>query len=247
MLQIKQFTKIYKNGKGIKKVDMEIKPGDIIGLVGDNGAGKSTFIKSFFGEITPDSGESFIDGHLIKPEDMKNFSFFPDNSVMPKGVTIYEYAMHAAAIAGIEKNSAKIKIDKMLECLKLTEFKKKTFSALSAGMQKKALIVISLITSPKYIFFDEPTANLDVHNRTELINLILALSKIGIGILITSHIIEELQSIITKLIIMKDGEIVYNENLDNNLESIKSIYFENAETEEKIRYKQLMEILSYDI
>ncbi|ARU91235.1 ABC transporter ATP-binding protein [Spiroplasma clarkii] len=86
------------------------------------------------------------------------------------------------------------------------------------------MLVITLVSNPKYIFLDEPTANLDVNSRIELLGIIKTLSQKGIGILITSHIIDELQGIINKLVIIDSGLQVYNAKFDAQIESIQKIY-----------------------
>src|SRR5699024_9659778 len=153
--------------------------GSIVGLVGDNGAGKSTLIKTLFNEIKKDRGSILYNGEELEGSKMKDFSFFPDQNSYPNNITLFDYAMHAAALAKIDKKEAKIKIEKLLESLDLSEYKKKTFAVLSSGMQKRALILICLVTSPKVIVLDEPTANLDVKNRNELLKLLSALAESG--------------------------------------------------------------------
>ncbi|WP_257789182.1 ATP-binding cassette domain-containing protein [Spiroplasma clarkii] len=204
---------------------MTLEPGDIIGLVGDNGAGKSTFIKCIFKEYDKDEGEVLLNGSSIyEQRSLSSLCFFPDQSVYPKGIKIKDYCLLDAQLAGINKTAALKRLQELLELFGLADYLNKTFAQLSAGMQKKMMLVITLVSNPKYIFLDEPTANLDVNSRIELLGIIKTLSQKGIGILITSHIIDELQGIINKLVIIDSGLQVYNAKFDAQIESIQKIY-----------------------
>lgn len=243
MLQIQNLTKLFRNSKGIKNVSFNIEEGEIVGFVGANGAGKSTMIKTIFNEYVKDSGQILLNGKEINKNDMKELAYFPDQSVYPGDISLYDYAFHAARLCGIAKSEANRKILFLLDSLDLVPYKKKSFNVLSSGMQKRALVLITLITSPKIIFLDEPTANLDVQSRFELLELLKILANKGKSILITSHNIDELEKIIDKLVVIKNGEIVYNKKFDGNTESIKKIYFtENEDRIKQIKYEKIAEM-----
>ncbi|ATX70509.1 ABC transporter ATP-binding protein [Spiroplasma clarkii] len=230
MLEIKNVSKIFDNRikgtkSGVRNVSLKIMPGDIYGFVGDNGAGKSTLIKAVFGEYRKDEGEILLDGVDVKKNlGLKRIAFFPDQSIYPKGINVQEYCMLDAKIAGVKRALAKERFRTLLEKFGLSNYRHKSFKDLSAGMQKKMLLIITLVSKPDYIFLDEPTANLDVKARLEFMEVIKFLAKKGVGILITSHIIDELQENINKLSIIDNGNQVYNADFDKTAEKIIDIY-----------------------
>ena len=246
MLEIRNVTKTFmskKNGtiSGVQDVSLKIEPGDIYGFVGDNGAGKSTLIKAVFGEYKRDSGEVTLDGNSIyKGTGLKRVAFFPDQSIYPKGVSIQEYCLLDAKMAGIKRKLALERFKNLLVQFDLKAYRKKMFRELSAGMQKRMLLIITLVSKPDYIFLDEPTANLDVKGRLEFMEIIKELSKRGVGILITSHIIDELQENINKLSIIDSGNQVYNATFDKSREKIIDIY-QRSSTKVKSNTDQMVE------
>ncbi|AKU80088.1 ATP-binding cassette domain-containing protein [Spiroplasma turonicum] len=227
MINIINVSKLFKNGKGISDFNLVISPGDIIGLVGDNGAGKTTLIKSIFNEYKKDSGDVLNgDVSIYTSGYINKISFFPDQSVYPKNITLKDYCLLEAELSNVNRDEATKLFDSLCDSLDLNDYKKKTFKDLSAGMQKKALLMNCLISSPDYIILDEPTANLDVKNRLEFLNIIRALAQSGIGILITSHLIDELEELITRIVIIEDGKTVYSNYFDKNKESLEKIYLQ---------------------
>ncbi|ASP28381.1 ABC transporter ATP-binding protein [Spiroplasma corruscae] len=225
MINIVELTTLFKNNKGIKNFNLIISPGEVVGLVGDNGAGKTTLIKSIFKEYKKNSGQVLHNNESIYETGYINkLSFFPDQSVYPKNITLRDYCLLEAELSGVLKADALKLFDELCESLDLQDYKKKTFKSLSAGMQKKALLMNCLISSPEYIILDEPTANLDVKNRLEFLNIIRSLAKSGIGILITSHLINELEEVISRVVIIEEGETVYLNYFDKSKDSLEEIY-----------------------
>lgn len=222
--KFENFTKLFKNNKGIKEIDISVKSGEILGLIGDNGAGKSTLIKCIFEEYTRTTGNIYIDGEKMKTRELNLFSLFPDQSIFPHNITIYEFIKYTSRLSGMLKKEINQTVIKALESVNLLEYKNKTFRELSAGMQKRALLANAIITKPKIIFLDEPTANLDVKTRIQFIDILKSLANAGLAIVITSHLIDELSTIINKLVILDEGKLTYNDYINGNEENIKQLY-----------------------
>ncbi|AUB31250.1 ABC transporter ATP-binding protein [Spiroplasma floricola] len=239
MLEIKSMSKKFDNEKGIFNFSLELKEGEIIGLVGDNGSGKSTMLKSLFGEYKKDEGEILLNGESLL-KNLTSISFFPDQSVYPKDITILNFAIYDGILCGIEKKEVEQRLDILLEKFNLLDYKTKKFNSLSAGMQKKALLAITLISRPKFIFLDEPTANLDVKSRTDFHKILKSLAKNNkVGILITSHIIDELEGFINKLVIIEKGIKKYDSQFDSKKENILPIYKKFTENKEIKNFEDL--------
>ncbi|QEH62358.1 ABC transporter ATP-binding protein [Spiroplasma chinense] len=244
MIEVKKLTKTFFNGNGVRNISFTIKRGDIVGMVGDNGAGKSTIIKSIFNEYKKDSGELFYDGVPMKKTLFKEASFFPDQSLYPNNITVKNFCLYSGILSGLKNKESKVRTDQLLKYLGLVEYRNKTFKKLSAGMQKRALLAITMVSDPNIIIFDEPTANLDVSTRVEFMELIKKLARQDKIILITSHIINELQGLINKLIIIKEGELVFGQYLAQN-DNILDIYkkFTKANGEQK-GMKNILDVFS---
>ncbi|AHI53176.1 ABC transporter ATP-binding protein [Spiroplasma culicicola] len=223
MVKIEHLTKIFKTGKGIHDISFSFERGDIVGLIGDNGAGKSTIIKTIFNEYSKDLGEIFVDDKEISRKDYKNMAFFPDQSIYPNNITIEEYCIYSGMLADISRKECKKRTLQLLNFLNLSAYKNKKFKVLSAGMQKRALLAITMISNPEIIVLDEPTANLDIKTRLEFMELLKELAADNKIILITSHIINELQGLINKLIIINEGTLIYDRYL-NAEDDITTIY-----------------------
>ena len=225
MIEIKNLTRTFKNKTGIKNVSFNINQGDIVAFIGDNGAGKTTTIKALFGEVRLKEGNVLLNGeNLHENNNLKNVAFFPDTNNIPLDMKLNEYIHYLCAANGMEKKDFMPNIEPIYNMLGLDKHKGKKLKELSAGWKKKAIMASVLIRGPKYIILDEPTANLDVESKLEFISILKELNTYGVTIMITSHIIEELQEIANHLVLIKNGEIVFDKIIDNQKERIIDIY-----------------------
>ncbi|WP_339034971.1 ABC transporter ATP-binding protein [Spiroplasma endosymbiont of Cantharis rufa] len=230
MIELKNLNKIFKNGEGIQNINLKINSGEITGILGPNGAGKSTLLKLIFKEYKKDSGEIIYNNG---DENLSKFSFFTDQSLFPRNISLSFFCMYSAELAGIKSKEAKKRMNHLLELLELEKYKSKPFRSLSAGMQKKAMLAASLINDPEFIFLDEPTANLDVNSRMELITLLKNMKEKNKAVVITSHILDELQNIIDRVIIIDSGKIILDKKYDKNEENLEKLYFDTIKTHDK--------------
>ncbi|QHX36079.1 ABC transporter ATP-binding protein [Spiroplasma sp. TIUS-1] len=212
IIEFKNVSKIFKSRRGISDISFSVYKGDIVGLIGNNGAGKTTLLKTLFNEYKIDRGEIFINNIKMKLDNLKGMAFFPDQNNFPKHFNIIEFAKFSAELKNISPKEYNDTLEKLIIFLNLQDLRKSRFDQLSSGQQKRALLLSVLITNPKIITFDEPTANLDVDSRIEFHNIIFTLAKeLDICIVITSHIIDEMENLINKAILIKNGKIVYDD------------------------------------
>ncbi|WP_334198985.1 ABC transporter ATP-binding protein [Spiroplasma clarkii] len=205
--------------------NLEIKKDCIIGLVGMNGSGKTILMKSIFNLIRFNKGQILIDGdNLFKQQNLKRIAFFPDQNTVPLDLTVQEYWQYIATLVNLSTKEFKIKEEKSIKLTKLEKLYKKTIKQLSSGEKKRAIMGSVLLTEPELIFFDEPTANLDINATAEMLEIIKQLSSIGVGIFITSHDAEEMQDLINHLVLIKDGKILYDQAFDKGKEKLVDIY-----------------------
>ncbi|QHX36519.1 ABC transporter ATP-binding protein [Spiroplasma sp. BIUS-1] len=224
---INNVTKKFKNN-GIENISITFDSKDIVGFVGPNGAGKTTTMKSIFGEYILDSGEIRYGEKSFSECEPSKVIFLTDQTQLPQFYKVKDYILWTGALYKLSKYQTIERSDFLLESFNLKETKNKRIKELSLGMQKKLSIVLALMAKPEIIFMDEPTANLDVDARQEILEIIRNLNKKGIGFFITTHIIDELEEIINKLVIIQEGKIVYNDDYDKNDKKIFDIYKEKT-------------------
>lgn len=228
--KVESITKEFDKNSGVKNINFSVNEGEIVGFIGDNGAGKTTTIKLIFGEFIKDAGKVLFENKEISPDfGLKQIAFFPDQNNFPKKVNIVDFAYYSAHLKGKVKKETKEFLDEYLNALNLSEFKKSKFSQLSAGMQKRALLLSVLVTDPKIIILDEPTANLDVKSRLDFMNILNHLAKkYKKTIIITSHNIDELNNIVDRAVIIKKvegkGQVIYDEKFDSKTQNLRDIY-----------------------
>ena len=208
MIQITNLTKKYKEKIAVNNINLTIKEGELFALLGTNGAGKTTTIKMLSTLILPTEGEIKIAGYDIAKDSVKikeivNVS--PQETAIAPNLTVKENLDFMAGVYKIKNKNEKI--GKLVKTFKLEEVLKQKAKTLSGGWQRKLSIAISLINDPKVLFLDEPTLGLDVLARRELWTVIESL-KGTITIILTTHYMEEAESLADRVGIMDKGKLI---------------------------------------
>lgn len=208
MIEIKNLTKKFKDKIAVNNISLTINEGELFALLGTNGAGKTTTIKMMSTLILPTSGEIKVEGYDIRKDNMKIKEFInvsPQETAIAPNLTVKE---NLEFMAGVYKiNNKNEKINELVEDFKLQEVLKQKAKTLSGGWQRKLSIAISLINNPKILFLDEPTLGLDVIARRELWSVIEKL-KGKITIILTTHYMEEAESLSDRVGIMNKGNLI---------------------------------------
>ncbi len=227
MIEIKNLSKSYKNNLAVNDVSLTIKDGELFGLLGVNGAGKTTIIKILSGLINKSSGEVFIDGLSIDKDMSKIKEFIdvsPQETAIAPNLSVKENLEFFARVR--DNNSSNI-INEVINTFKLDEVINQRAKTLSGGWQRRLSIAIALISSPKILFLDEPTLGLDVLARRELLKIILSL-KGKITIVLTSHYLEEIEALCTRVAILAKGKMLTVGTCEEIKEKTQCINFEDA-------------------
>lgn len=224
MFQI--YTKKIKrtNKEILSDVSFSIYQGEIIGFVGNNGSGKTTTIKAIFNETKLSAGEITYEGDKLSWVNLKDVCFFPDTNNMPLDMTLNDFLTYSSVLVGLSDEEIKTRTAEVFQVLNLEPYKKFKLKKLSAGWKKIAMMASVIIRKPKYIFFDEPTANVDVATKNVFYKIFNFLHEHGSTLFITSHIIEEPQQFITRLIIINEGKILYDKNFNKEKEKNATIF-----------------------
>ena len=216
MITVKNVTKKYGKFKAVDNISFEINDGEIIGLLGPNGAGKSTTLKMITGILRPTSGSIEFDGHAWKRSDLNHIGALIEMPPLYENLTAYENLKVRTAILGLTDK----RIDEVLQIVRLTETGKKRAGQFSLGMKQRLGIAVALLNNPKLLILDEPTNGLDPIGIEELRELIRSFPAKGITVILSSHILSEVQQtadhigIIAGGILGYEGKLNANENLE---------------------------------
>ena len=217
-LEIINFTKTYKRSKtpAVNNISFNVPKGSFYGLIGANGSGKTTTIKSIIGAFVNFEGEIKIGGTSNKKIDSKDqVGYIPEVANFPSGLNAERYLFHMAHLSGMNKEEAKKRVSEVLEKFGMAEFAKKKPTSFSSGQKKKILLAQAMIHDPKIIIMDEPAANLDPKARKDFFDSLKKLNKEGKTIFITSHILAELDDHIDSATILDEGQIVFSGTLED--------------------------------
>lgn len=211
-IETKHLEKVFKKDGviAVKDLSLRIKEGELYGLLGVNGAGKSTAIKMLSCLIKPTKGDALIEGHSIlkEPEQVKLITdVSPQESAVAANLMVKENLLMMASIYGLKKTEAEAKVASILEKMGLQEVAKKRAGKLSGGYQRRLSIAMALTSDPRVLYLDEPTLGLDVLARRELWKLVLSL-KGKMTIILTSHYLEEVEALADRVGIISKGELV---------------------------------------
>ena len=227
-IETKKLTKKFKDKVAVNEVDLKINQGELFALLGVNGAGKTTTIKMLSGLILPTSGEIIIENmnmkkDMFKIKEILNVS--PQETAIAPNLTVKENLEFMAGVYQIKDKDKKI--NELIKQFKLEEVLNKKAKTLSGGWQRKVSIAISLINDPKILFLDEPTLGLDVIARKELWKVIEGL-KGKITIILTTHYMEEAESLSDRIGIMANGNLVDVGTAEEFIKKTKAKNFEDA-------------------
>lgn len=228
MLTVKNLTKKYKNTLAVDNANFDLKAGRITILIGSNGAGKSTILKSIAGLIRY-SGEIKISNFKNTSIDAKRiFSYVPE---IPSVFPALKVSEHLEFYKGVYNNFISDDyIDRYIKMFQMEDKLEKLGEELSKGMSQKLSILMALITDPKFIMLDEPMVGLDPHAIRELKNILMELKNKDTTILLSTHMLEMVEDIWDDVILIKSGKImgIYSREDYSNKE-LKELFFELTE------------------
>jgi ABC-2 type transport system ATP-binding protein len=210
-IKVSSVTKIYKTQKALNAISFSADKGEIIGFLGPNGAGKSTMMKILTGFIKPNSGAIFVDDIdvLLNPlEAQKIIGYLPEHNPLYTDMYVREYLQFQAAIFKVDKSQIEICIEKV----GLTVEAHKKINQLSKGYQQRVGLAAAILHNPKVLILDEPTTGLDPNQLLEIRVLIKELGKEK-TVLFSTHIMQEVEAVCDRVIIIKEGEILIDKKL----------------------------------
>lgn len=225
MLKTRNLEKVFKREKVLTNMNVHVKHGEIYGLLGLNGAGKSTLMKIICGIFRPSSGEIMFAGHKWERKDLHHIGSLIEGPAIYGNITAYDNLKLFCLQEGIQLTE----IDPVLKKVNLMNTGKKKTKNFSLGMKQRLGIAMALIKKPKLLILDEPGNGLDPMGIQELRHLLHALKEAGVTIMISSHILSEIQLMSDTIGIIHNGTLQY-ENANDHEADLERLFFEITST-----------------
>lgn len=218
-IEVQNISKNYGEQKALDNVSFSVKKGEIVGFLGPNGAGKSTLMKILTTYITADSGEASVNGYNVagNPKDVqKSVGYLPEHNPLYLDLYVREYLSFNADVYKV----AKSRIDEVIALTGLTPESHKKIGELSKGYRQRVGLATALLHNPDVLILDEPTTGLDPNQLVEIRDLIRNIGK-DKTVFLSTHIMQEVEAICDRVIIINNGKIVTDKKLDNLVSDVK--------------------------
>ncbi len=215
MLSINNITKIYGEQRALDNVSFSVEAGEIVGLLGPNGAGKSTLMKIITCYIPPTEGDVTVCGHDIYDDSMavrRCIGYLPEHNPLYLDMYVREFLMFTAGIYGLKDK--RDRVEEMIKRVGLTPEVGKKIGQLSKGYRQRVGLAQALIHDPKVLILDEPTTGLDPNQLEEIRSLIRSVGKQKV-VLLSTHIMQEVEAMCSRAIIINHGKIVSDDRMEH--------------------------------
>lgn len=252
MLELQNLSRSYRGIPAIKDVSFSVAPGEIVGFLGPNGAGKSTTVKIITGLLRPNDGRVLFQGADIQ-NDLESFhallGYVPEEAHLYTHLSSLEYLQLVGRLRGMKEVVIEEKAKRLLALLNLESWQYSTISSYSKGMKQRVLIAASLLHDPKLLIFDEPLSGLDVVSSRLFKDLLEELSAQAKAILYISHVLEVVEQICNRVIVIAKGSIVADAPPAEltkvmQLASLESVFAQLVQQQDtKVVARELVEVM----
>ncbi len=216
-IKIENLTKYYGNNPAVKDISFEVKTGEIVGFLGPNGAGKTTTMKLITTYLSQNSGKIFVDGIDTQADSLavrKKIGYLPEQNPLYSDMNVIDYLKYAAELQSVEKSKINDAVKKMVKVCGLEDVRHKDIGELSKGFRQRVGLAQAMIHNPEVLLLDEPTSGLDPNQIIEIRKLIRDLGKQK-TLILSTHILQEVQATCGRVIIINNGEIVADGTTDS--------------------------------
>jgi ABC-2 type transport system ATP-binding protein len=211
MIELQNLSKSYRGIPAIANINFRVNAGEVVGYLGANGSGKSTTVKIMTGLLQPNEGRVLFQGKNIR-DDLPNFraalGYVPEEAHLYTYLSAIEYLQLVGRLRGLEERPMQIKAHRLLQLLGLESWRHSPISMYSKGMKQRVLIAAALMHDPQLLIFDEPLSGLDVLSSRLFKDLLLELTAAGKAILYISHVLEVVEQICDRVVVIAKGKIL---------------------------------------
>lgn len=211
IVNVKNLVKRYGDKIAVDNMNLSIQKGEVVGLLGPNGAGKTTLINSIIGITPVQSGEICLFGKNMKHHAMeikRHVGVVPQNIALLGDFSAYDNVKYFGSLYGLRGTELKDSVKKALDFTNLWDRRRDRPKKYSGGMQRRLNIACSIVHRPELIIMDEPTVGIDPQSRNHILESIKRLAELGSTIIYTSHYIEEVEALCSRVIIMDNGRLI---------------------------------------
>ena len=238
MLEIKEVTKYYRNTPVVDNVSFTIRPGEVTGYLGPNGSGKSTTVKVITGLIEPTTGKVFLDGRDVRSDMMgfrRRLGYVPEEAVLYSYLSGLEYLQMIGRLRGLAAPVVDRRANDLLALFSLHGHRYAPIANYSKGMRQRVLIAAALLHDPDVLILDEPLSGMDVTSAQLFNHLLNELAARGRMILYISHVLEVVEKLCSRVVIIYQGKIRANDSVENlrrlmDVPSLEEIFSQLVET-----------------
>ncbi|MDF7637416.1 ATP-binding cassette domain-containing protein [Leuconostocaceae bacterium ESL0958] len=234
MIEIKGLTKTFGDRLAVDRLSLTIKPGEVLGLIGQNGAGKTTIFRMILNFIDADSGSIHWDGQPISNQDRQQIGFLPEERGLYQKESIEAQVLYLAQLHGMDKASAKAALRDWMNQLAVVGRPEDKVQSLSKGNAQKVQMIAALIFKPRFVILDEPFSGLDPVNAQYFLKAIQRLKEEGAMIIFSSHNMDNVSQISDQVLMLKEGRTV----LSGPVEAIRQSYGRTKLTIEAPQYER---------
>ncbi len=209
-IELKDLTKKFDSFTAVDGLNLSIEKGEFFGLLGPNGAGKTTTISMISTLLLPTAGEIRIDGEVLnrnRPDLKRKLSVITQEYSMRQDMNMNEIMEYQGRLYFMPRKKIKEKTEELLEFTGLIDYRRRSVRKLSGGMKRKLMVCRALLTEPEILLLDEPTAGMDPISRRQMWSLLHSLQEQGLTILLTTHYIEEAQTLCNRVALMNKGRL----------------------------------------
>jgi ABC-2 type transport system ATP-binding protein len=235
MIKVEDIIFEYEQTRVLHQINFDFEEGEIVALVGPNGSGKTTLMRTICGFLTPLSGNIWVNGVDVveNPRDAHSqLGYLSDFFGLYDDLTVYQSLQFTAYSRIQNQIDIPTRIDQVIEQLNITDFAYKKVGALSRGMRQRVGIAQAIVHQPKVLLLDEPASGLDPEARYDLSKLLLKLRDEGMTMMVSSHILAELEDYSSSMLVLKSGRIVEQRKLTANQEDWLSMFIKSSQNEE---------------
>jgi ABC-2 type transport system ATP-binding protein len=233
MIRFEHIEKMLGDRRVLDDLSFQVESGDVYGLLGANGAGKTTALNILCGLLEADAGSVLFEGKEIGERTKDRFGIVPQEISLYRELTCAENLRFFAEVYGLRGERKKERVEELIGLFKLEEYAQTEIARLSGGWQRRIHIAVGLVHSPVLLVLDEPTAGLDVEARYELWERIAELKRMGVTILLTTHQLEEAERLCSRIGILQEGRIVGQGSLEELRAVVPAAQVAVVETEEE--------------
>ena len=251
LINAKNLRKSFDQFIAVDKINLQVDRGEVVGFLGPNGAGKSTTMKMLTGFLEPDDGEIFINGIDLKSNPLKAkeyIGYLPEGAPSYSDMIVSDFLSFIGKMRGLSDKRLSNRLEEMADQINLKEMWDRPVETLSKGFKRRVGIAQALIHDPDILILDEPTDGLDPNQKHEMRNLIKKISK-NKAIVISTHILEEVEAVCSRAIIIANGKLLANDtpqNLENKFLNKHTLSIKVSDKINNVVSKEIKSSLKYE-